>query len=48
MKISQRISEILSGQDIHTEISKGANSVKNVDGVTVFGVCTLSDRVLYL
>ena len=48
MKISQRVSEILSGQDIHTEISKGTNSVKNVGGVAIFVLCTLSDRVLYL
>ena len=27
--------------------SKGHNSVKNVDGVTVFLLCTLSDNGLY-
>ena len=30
------------------KISKGHNSVKNVDGVSVFVLCTLSDDDLYL
>ena len=30
------------------KISKGHNSIKNVDGVTVLFLCTLSDGGLYL
>ena len=30
------------------KISKGSNSAKNVGGVTVVNLCTLSDHVLYL
>ena len=29
-------------------ISKGHNSVKNIDGVTVFFLCTLPDGGLYI
>ena len=29
------------------KISKGNNSAKNVDGVTVFNLCTLSGHALY-
>ena len=30
------------------KITKGNNSAKNVDGVTVVNLCTSSDRGLYL
>ena len=39
MKISQRISELLSGHDFLVKFSKGHNSVKNVDRVTNLLVC---------
>ena len=30
------------------KISKGSNSIKNEDGVTLFVLCTLSNDTLYL
>ena len=46
MKISKRVSELLSGHDF--QYSKGINSIKNVGRVIVLVLCTLSDDALYL
>ena len=48
MKISQRVSELLSGHGFLTEILKGHKSVKNVGGVTVLNLSILPDNALYL
>ena len=48
MKISQRLSELFSGHDLATEISKDNNSIKNEDGFTVLHLCTSSDYAVYL
>ena len=48
MKFSQRVSELLSGHDFTTYVSKGHTSVKNEDGLPVFNFCTLPDSALYL
>ena len=49
MKISKRISEVLSGHDFQSSIfSKGINLVKNVGRVMVLVLCLLSDDALYL
>ena len=47
MKLSQKISELLSGHDSPFKFSEGHNSIKNVRGETVFVFCTSSDA-LYL
>ena len=48
MKISYRVSELLSRHNFHGEFSKGNNSVKNVDEVKVLIHCILSDDALYV
>ena len=48
MNISQRVSELLIGHNFHSEIFKGASLHKNVSGVKVLILCTLSDDALYL
>ena len=48
IKISPWFSELLREHDFHTEIYKGHNSVKTVNGVTVLILCILSDDALYL
>ena len=48
MKISRKVSELLSRQDFHSDISEGAIFRKNVDGVTVLVLSILSDDALYL
>ena len=48
VKIFQKVSELLSRHDFHSEIFKGHNSVKNVDGVMVLVVCMSFDGALYL
>ena len=46
--MTHRVSDLLSGCDLYTEICKGVQSCKTVDGVIVFVLSTLSDNVLYL
>ena len=46
MKMSLTV--LQSGQIFNQKISKGHNSIKNVDGVKVLFLCTLSDDGLYL
>ena len=47
MKISKRVSELLSGQDFqYSNFQKGNNSVKNVGGVMVLILCLLSNVAL--
>ena len=48
MKITQKISELLSGHDFPTKISKRHNSVKSAGGVTILALCTSPDSALYL
>ena len=48
MKISHRVSELLSKHNFYSEISKGHNSIENVGGVKVLTLCTWSDDALYL
>ena len=48
MKIFLTILKLQSGHSFDIKISKGHNSVKNVDGVMVLILCTLSDGGLYL
>ena len=48
MKISQRVSKILSGHDFQTEIFQGALFCINVVGVMVLVHCASTDDVLYL
>ena len=45
VKLSRTVSKLQSGHD--TEIAKGNNSTKNVDGEMVFNLCTLSGHALY-
>ena len=46
--ISRGFSVIEQKHDFHSEIFKGQNFVKNVDGVTVLVLCISSDDALYL
>ena len=48
VKISQRVSELLSGHDFHSEIFKGGLFRKNEGGVEVFILCISSEDTLYL
>ena len=48
MKISRKVSELLSGHDFPTKIFKDDSSVKNVGRVTVLVLCTSHDDALYL
>ena len=48
VKISQMVSELLSGHDFHYKIFKGTYFRKNVGGVMVLVLCKLSYHVLYL
>ena len=48
MKISQRVSDLLSGQFSIVKFSKGHNFVKNISGVTNLALCTSSDDALNL
>ena len=48
VKLSQKISGLVSGHDLSSKNFKRHNSVKFVGGVTVFILCTLSDCALYL
>ena len=45
MEIPQRVSELSSRHDFHTEITKEHNSINNVGDVTVFVFCKWSDHV---
>ena len=47
MKIVKRVSELLSGQDLHTKINEGAYFRKKGD-IIVFILFTTSDDALYL
>ena len=47
-KISQKVSELFSSHDFHSEISKGHNSIQNIDGIRVLFLCTSSDDALHL
>ena len=44
MKISQRVSKLLSGHDFQTEIFQWAKFSKNVGGVMVLVLCTSYDN----
>ena len=48
MKISKRVSEVLSGHDFQVKFAKGNNLVNNVGGVMVSVLCTSSEDPLYL
>ena len=48
MKISKRVSEVLSGHDFQVKFAKGNNSLNNVGGVMVSVLCTGSENPLYL
>ena len=48
VKLSQTVSKLYSGHDFYTENYKGNNSAKNVGGVNVVNLCTLSGHALYL
>ena len=48
VSISQRVSQLLSRCDLHTEIYKRNLLRKSVDGVIVPDLCTLPDYPLYL
>ena len=48
MKISKRVSELLSGHDFQYSNFQRRISHKNVGRVMVLVLCTLSDDVLYL
>ena len=48
MKISKRVSELLSGQDFQYSNFQKNNFVKNVGGVMVLVLCLLSNVALYL
>ena len=47
-KISQRVSDLLKGCGLYTEIFKGHNSVNSEGGVMVLVLSTFSNSVLYL
>ena len=44
---NQRVSEFLSGCDLHTEICKRSQFCKSISGVMVLGLSTSSDNALY-
>ena len=46
--ISQRVSDLLRGCSLYTEIFKELNSVNSGGGVMLLVLSTLSDSVLYL
>ena len=49
MKISKSVSELLSGHDFqHSNFQRGIISVKEIGGVMVPVLCTLSGDALYL
>ena len=48
VKISLTVLKLQSGHHFHIKISKGRNSTKSVDGVTVLVLYTSSDSGLYL
>ena len=48
MRLSQRASELLSGQNFYTLFTKGHNSVENVGGVSIFVLCTFSGDTFYI
>ena len=47
VKISQRVSQLLRGHDLHTEFLKGHNFVKTVSGLTILVLSTLSYEHTY-
>ena len=48
-RFSQRVLKLLNKHDFNIEnISKGHNSIENVDGVKLLVLCRLSDHALYL
>ena len=47
MKISKRVSEVLSGDDFHIEFLKGYNSIKLVGRVVVLNIFISSGGMLY-
>ena len=48
MKISKRVSKLLSGHDFQTEIFQGAQFRKNVGEVMVLVLSTSSENALYM
>ena len=48
MKVSQKVSELLSRHISQLKFSKGHNSVKIVGKVTTLVLCALPDGALYL
>ena len=48
MKLSQTTSKLLSDTISTLKITKGNNSAKNVDVVTVINLCTSSGHAIYL
>ena len=48
MKIFSTVLKLQNGHDFHRKKIKGHNSIKNVSGVTVLVLSTLSDDSLYL
>ena len=40
--------KLWSGHDFHTEIYKGADSIKTADAIIILNLCTSSDDALYL
>ena len=48
MKISLTVFKLSSGHDFHRKFSKGHNSVKKIDRVTLLFLCTSSDGDLCL
>ena len=47
MKVSQRVSELETQTAGWSQFTKGQNSVKTVNVVTVLNLCTSSDDVLF-
>ena len=47
MKVSPWVLGLMSRHNFQVKFSKGNNSVKNEDGVTVLVLCTLSDDALF-
>ena len=48
MKVSKKVSQLLSRHISRLKFSKGHDSVKIVGKVTIFVLCTLPDGALYL
>ena len=48
MKVSQKVSQLLSRHIFQLKFSKGHDSVKIIGEVTILVLCTLPDDALYL